>query len=133
MSGATLSCWRSKQDSSAQLLLIFGAIQARLLGKPSPPLRLAGSNPHRSEATRSRRALCQGPRSHTHVGARASLQTPKSGTLLGKGARRERRRTIITSPGHVPPLRGHRDAATRLVTSRAGPCRAFPCPGAGMG
>ena len=28
---------------------------------------------------------------------------------------------MITSPGHVP-RRGHRDAVTRLVTCRFGPC-----------
>ena len=34
--------------------------------------------------------------------------------------------SLVTSP-----RRGHRDAVTRLVTSRAagGPCRAGPCPG----
>ena len=36
---------------------------------------------------------------------------------------------MITSPGHVP-RRGHRDAVTLLVTLRAGPSRAGPCPGA---
>ena len=55
-----------KPDSSAQLLLIFGASQARWLGKPSPPMRLAGLNPHHSEATRSGRALGQGPWALTH-------------------------------------------------------------------
>ena len=47
-------------DSSVQLLLVFGASQARWLGKPSPPMRLTGSIPHRREATRSGRALGQG-------------------------------------------------------------------------
>ena len=55
-----------RMDSSAQLLLILGASQARRLGKLSPPMRLAGLNPHRREATRSGRALGQGPWALTH-------------------------------------------------------------------
>ena len=40
-----------------------GAIHGRRLSKPSesPPMPLAGLNPHRREATRSGRALGQGP------------------------------------------------------------------------
>ena len=37
------------------------AIHDRLLSKPSPPMRLAGLNPHHREATRSGGALGQGP------------------------------------------------------------------------
>ena len=43
----------------------LGAIHGRRLSKPSPPMRLAGLNPHRREATRSRRALGQGPQALT--------------------------------------------------------------------
>ena len=39
----------------------FGAVHDRRLSKPSPPMRLAGLNPHRREATRSGSALGQGP------------------------------------------------------------------------
>ena len=48
-------------DSSAQLLDNLGAFQARRLSKPSPPMRLAGLDPHRREATRPGTALVQGP------------------------------------------------------------------------
>ena len=37
---------------------------------------------------------------------------------------------MFTSPGNVPSWRGHSDAVTRLVKSRAGSSRAGPCPGA---
>ena len=41
----------------------LGTIHDRRLtvSKPSPPMRLAGLNPHRREATRSGRALGEGP------------------------------------------------------------------------
>ena len=40
------------QDSSTQLLHTLGAFQVRRLSKPLPPMRLAGLNPHRREASR---------------------------------------------------------------------------------
>jgi hypothetical protein len=48
------------------------------------------------------------------------------------GARRERRRTMIMSPGHVPPGVA---TVTLLVTARAGPGgpARIPDPGAGAG
>ena len=61
-----------------RLLLIFGASQARRLGKPSLSMRLAGSKPHRREATRSGRALGQGPWALTHTSRGPHLQVARS-------------------------------------------------------
>ena len=47
--------------ASPHLTMILGAFHARRLSKPSPPMRLAGLNPRRREATRSGRTLGQGP------------------------------------------------------------------------
>ena len=52
---------------------------------------------------------------------------------LGSRAMRKRRCTMITSPGHIPSQRGHRDRRDWQVTAQAAPGWAGPCAGTGPG
>ena len=103
--------------------------EKELIHKPLPPMRFAGLNLHRREATRSGRALSQGP---------WALTPPRYGPRMGPStpADSDRVRGQAGAPeddDHVPwsrsPWRGHSGAVTPLVTSRPGPCWASQCLG----